>query len=108
MKEYYGDDPYLAISQEFPIEENDIVVVGSDGLFDNVFVTEIMNLINLNKESDEKLFTVPQTLADMAIARGKDIKFESPFSIKAKEQMLTFKGGKLDDTTVVLAKIKKT
>ena len=44
----------------------------------------------------------------MAITRGKDRKFESPFSVKAKEQMLTFKGGKLDDTTVVLAKIKKT
>ena len=50
-------------------------MVGSDGLFDNVFVSEIINLINMNKESEEKLFTVPQILADMAINRGKDIKF---------------------------------
>lgn len=82
--------------------------MGSDGLFDNVFVTEIMNLINQNKESDEKLFSVALLLAELAISRGKDTKFESPFSVKAKEQMLLFNGGKLDDTTVILAKIKKT
>jgi hypothetical protein len=49
--------------------------VASDGLFDNVFVTEIINMINMNKDSDEKLFTLPQTLAEMAIARWKDRTF---------------------------------
>lgn len=84
MEEYYGDDPYLSICQEFVLQENDIIVVGTDGLFDNVFVTEIMNLVNMNKENDEKLFIVPETLAQIAITRGNDTKFESPFSINAK------------------------
>jgi protein phosphatase PTC7 len=84
MEEYYGDDPYLSICQEFVLHENDIIVVGTDGLFDNVFVTEIMNLVNMNKENDEKLFTVPETLAQIAITRGDDTQFKSPFSINAK------------------------
>jgi serine/threonine protein phosphatase PrpC len=72
MEEYLGDDPYLSICQEFVLQENDIIVVASDGLFDNLFVTEIMNLVNMNKDSDEKLFTVPEILAQMAIMRGTD------------------------------------
>jgi serine/threonine protein phosphatase PrpC len=84
MDEYYGDNPYMSICQEFTLQENDIIVVGTDGLFDNVFATEIMNLVNMNKENDEKLFTVPETLAQIAITRGDDTQFESPFSINAK------------------------
>lgn len=38
-KGHGGDDPYQSICEDFITEENDIVVVGSDGLFDNVFVS---------------------------------------------------------------------
>lgn len=107
MKLYYGDDPYLSICQDFPIEENDIVVLATDGLFDNVFVNEITDLINANKDSDAKLFGMSQKLAELAIARGKDNKFLSPFSIKAEQYNRRFRGGKLDDTAVIVAKIKK-
>ncbi len=48
MEEYHGDDPYLSICEDFTIHQDDIIVVASDGLFDNVFVTEILNMVNLN------------------------------------------------------------
>lgn len=35
MKE--GDDPALAVNHKIPVQAGDIIVVGSDGLFDNVF-----------------------------------------------------------------------
>lgn len=38
MKKFNGDDPKESICVSLDIREDDIVVVGSDGLFDNVFV----------------------------------------------------------------------
>jgi hypothetical protein len=37
MKKYNGDDPRKAICVAIDVHEGDIVVVGSDGLFDNIF-----------------------------------------------------------------------
>lgn len=33
-----GDDPESAITVELPVEKDDIIIVGSDGLFDNLHV----------------------------------------------------------------------
>jgi hypothetical protein len=38
MKKYNGDDPRKAICVAIDVQEGDIVVVGSDGLFDNIFL----------------------------------------------------------------------
>jgi hypothetical protein len=38
MKKYNGDDPRKSICVSVDIQEGDIIVVGSDGLFDNIFV----------------------------------------------------------------------
>lgn len=42
----------------------------------------------------------------MAIQRGQDTSFWSPFAQRAKEQNLVYRGGKLDDTTVIISKIR--
>lgn len=41
----------------------------------------------------------------MAIRRGDDKKFNSPFAQRAKQNKLRYMGGKLDDTTVIVAHI---
>lgn len=43
----------------------------------------------------------------MAIERGKNTKFNSPFAQRAKKQNLNYLGGKLDDTTVIIAEIQQ-
>jgi hypothetical protein len=45
MKKYNGDDPRHSICGSLDIKDGDIVVVGSDGLFDNIFVDEILATI---------------------------------------------------------------
>ena len=45
MDKYGGDDPSLSICEDFKVFENDIVIVGSDGLFDNIYVDEMLKLI---------------------------------------------------------------
>ena len=41
----------------------------------------------------------------MAIARGKNKQFMSPFAERARKRGINYIGGKLDDTTVTIARI---
>ncbi len=59
----------------------------------------------MSLDDEEKLFGLSQKLAQLAIQRGQDKTFWSPFAQKAKQQMLKYSGGKLDDTTVIISKI---
>ena len=46
-------------------------------------------------------------LAVLAIERGQDTTFNSPFAQRAKQEGLKYMGGKLDDTTVIIGRIKR-
>ncbi len=52
MKKYNGDDPMNSVCVSIDIQENDIIVVGSDGLFDNIFVDEILATVEESINSD--------------------------------------------------------
>jgi hypothetical protein len=41
----------------------------------------------------------------MAIERGSNQKIETPFSRKAKLNKFNYMGGKLDDTTIIIARV---
>ena len=62
MKKYNGDDPRKAICVAIYIQEGDIVIVGSDGLFDNIFFDEILVTVEDALASDE-LFELPKLFA---------------------------------------------
>lgn len=81
--------------------------MGSDGLFDNVYVAEILDMVNQVHTIEEELFALREKLAKLAIERGKDMGFWSPFAQRAKEQNLVYRGGKLDDTTVIISKVRR-
>lgn len=49
--------------------------MGSDGLFDNIFVTEILQIINDNVKNIHDFSKISEKLANLAISRGKDTKF---------------------------------
>ena len=42
QKKYNGDDPRDSICIGIDIKANDIIVVGSDGFFDNVYEDEVL------------------------------------------------------------------
>ena len=43
--ESYSDDPSLADYKAHDVENDDIFIVGSDGLFDNLHVAQIIDII---------------------------------------------------------------
>ena len=50
-----GDDPEKAESQVHSIDHNDILIVGTDGLFDNLFDEQIISLISPFVRSKDSL-----------------------------------------------------
>ncbi|KXG31802.1 probable protein phosphatase 2C 1 isoform X2 [Sorghum bicolor] len=124
-QEHYFDCPYQisseAVGQTYQdalvcsvnLMEGDIIVSGSDGLFDNIFDQEILSIISESPGVDE----AAKALAELARKHSVDVTFDSPYSMEARsrgfdvpwwKKLLGAKliGGKMDDITVVVAQVK--
>ncbi|XP_048545285.1 putative protein phosphatase 2C 24 [Triticum urartu] len=90
---------------EIAVEEGDVVVVASDGLFDNVFDAMLEKIV----QSGQALSFTPKNMADIiasqAYAAARRTQ-DTPFSVAAREHGRNKTGGKKDDTTVVVAFIE--
>ncbi|WCJ30811.1 Protein phosphatase 2C family protein [Euphorbia peplus] len=94
-----------AHEEEIDVEDGDIIVAGTDGLFDNVYPDDIEKILKLNKNTNPK--KLASNLAKIALINAKDESYYSPFA-KAVEMMGSkHQGGKYDDITVVVAKIQR-
>mmetsp|Transcript_20451 Transcript_20451/g.70818 ORF Transcript_20451/g.70818 Transcript_20451/m.70818 type:complete len:583 (+) Transcript_20451:115-1863(+) len=98
---------------QFPVRVGDLVLLYSDGLADNLFECEILEVIdrmctNARQQgkgsgalADPELLS--RSLARAAQVRSWDTSADSPFSVAARQQGQAFSGGKEDDITVVAA-----
>ncbi|CAK7330421.1 unnamed protein product [Dovyalis caffra] len=123
-QEHYFDCPYQLSSEivgqtyldaavgRVEVMEGDTIVMGSDGLFDNVFDHEIVSTIARHSDVAE----AAKALANLASIHSMDSEFESPYSLEARskgfdvpfwKKVLGMKltGGKLDDITVVVGQV---
>ncbi|EIE90619.1 hypothetical protein RO3G_15330 [Rhizopus delemar RA 99-880] len=84
------DSPSDAQQFTVKIEEDDIIVLGSDGLFDNLFDDEILEEIKASIEhtDSDHLIAAPQSISDALAHRARI-------------------GGKADDISVIVAIVKK-
>lgn len=92
------------------VEAGDLVMLGSDGLFDNLFDTEIVTTVEeaWNKLTCKQRHTtigaraVAQAVANRAFFNSLDKHRETPYSRGATEEFdMVYSGGKADDITVV-------
>jgi len=97
------------------LREGDKIVLGTDGLFDNLFDSEILEIVNsstynLGKknmiESIDIRESIAEQLAKKAYEKSKNPCTSTPFSQHAKVHGIKVPGGKLDDITVVFATVK--
>ncbi|CAN1219249.1 Probable protein phosphatase 2C 26 [Linum perenne] len=120
-QEHYFDCPYQLSSETIgqtyldamisnvEVMEGDTIVMGSDGLFDNVFDHEIVSTIAQHKNVN-----------DTAKVHSLDSSYESPYALEARSKgievpmwkkilgmKLTGAGGKLDDITVIVGQVVK-
>jgi len=97
-------------SQQFTIkiQHGDIIIMGSDGIFDNLFEQDILEEITQfscqgGLKVDPQI--ISDTLAWKAKIASKDLNIYSPFQSRAIQEGLYYNGGKRDDISVMVAVI---
>ena len=101
-----SDSP--ADAEEFLLRTSpgDVVVVGTDGLFDNVFAEEVARLAALSKARGAGPSEAAEAVAAFARRRAADQQAATPFAVAAQAMGYNYRGGKMDDITVVVGFIE--
>ena len=109
----------------FRLKRHDLVITGSDGVWDNideeelaimtkVFMKEAIkgpSRIPLGQITDKDCVDITSDILRYIRVRALDKKFCSPFckranlAFKSKEIMFSWEGGKLDDTTLAITRV---
>ena len=99
-----GNDPNLAESGSLPVLPGDLVILGTDGLFDNLYCISILNTLEKQREQSGgnlNAFEIARALAERAFDLSLENNYFSPFCMGAiLNAGLLYKGGKSDDITV--------
>ncbi len=105
-----NDHPSEAKVYEFEVQEGDVIICATDGLFDNLFEEQMeKGATTLAATCSEEEFTalLAKWLAFQARIVGANRTCDSPFGKNASLKGYYFRGGKLDDVTVIACKVVK-
>eukprot|EP00210_Caulerpa_lentillifera_P004054 g3867.t1 len=112
----------------FSLDENDLILMATDGFWDNVFDKQILDFTSNQYGSRKTVEELAEGLARLAQRNALDEETPSPYTIAALEEgyeipwyekvlktrirdgrvkVGTLTGGKRDDITVIVAKVKK-
>ncbi|KAH9256294.1 hypothetical protein BASA81_005515 [Batrachochytrium salamandrivorans] len=97
-----------AMSMTLPLFSGDVVILGTDGLFDNVWLKELCHLLNSLPASElADASGLAHTLAHKAVEQSRLDEKRSPYSTLAARfgYDTASTGGKQDDVTVVVGLI---
>lgn len=98
------DAPTCGITGSLELHKQDLVLIGTDGLFDNLFRTTIEEVVNQAKASqpEDLAQCVANRLLKSAYERSIDPFVDTPFEKAAKKHGRLYTGGKPDDITVIV------
>ena len=97
----------------------DIIILATDGLFDNLDLDEIVAEVGAweksskeassssSSSSSQDIGALAEQLVQKARLLSLDKSRDSPFAILAKENDIMWGGGMPDDTSVVVARVTK-
>ncbi|TQE09105.1 hypothetical protein C1H46_005258 [Malus baccata] len=86
-----------------PVASGDVIIAGTDGLFDNLYNNEITAVVVHAVRAGLAPQVTAQKIAALARQRALDKNRQTPFSTAAQEAGFRYYGGKLDDLTVVVS-----
>ncbi|KAI8046237.1 protein phosphatase PTC7 homolog fig isoform X2 [Drosophila gunungcola] len=104
----YSDRPEMAVSTRHSLQPGDLVLLATDGLFDNLPESMLLKILNGLKERDEReLLVGASQVVDKARELSLNANYQSPFALKAREHNVPYPGGgKPDDITLILASVE--
>ena len=104
-----ADRPEDAVRASILVSAGDVVIVGSDGLWDNLFDRQIAQVAARHRaaSSAPNPAALARELASMAHAESVNRRAFTPYSYAASEWFdMVYDGGKPDDISIVAAFIE--
>lgn len=116
------ETPSDADTASIPIMAGDILVLSTDGLFDNMDLDDVITVVsqweakhfpgaNGVLDSSYQGHGAMQPLAQAMVEAARNFSLDSsrdgPFALLAKENDILWSGGMPDDTTVIVARVVK-
>ncbi|XVE94749.1 hypothetical protein REPUB_Repub02eG0035800 [Reevesia pubescens] len=103
-----GDLPSSGQVFAVPVAPGDVIIAGTDGLFDNLYNNEITAVVVHAVRAGLGPQVTAQKIAALARQRAQDRDRQTPFSTAAQDAGFRYYGGKLDDITVVVSYISSS
>jgi protein phosphatase PTC7 len=102
-----SDKPSDAWQFDFQLEEGDIIVSASDGFWDNFFEEDILKSLWVYEWTGptRRVETFSRYLAERAYESSLRRDSITPFSLASKMSGLDFRGGKVDDISVIVSEV---
>lgn len=115
------DQPKDAQSFTVQVEKGDIIIMATDGLYDNLFDKDILDIVRKHvqehtipatKDRPARICNLqPQMLSDVLANKAKEVsetryRIETPFQRRAMKEGFLMEGGKQDDISVIVAIVK--
>jgi protein phosphatase PTC7 len=100
-----GDNPTHAKTNRHQIQNNDLIILATDGIWDNLSVSQIMDIINKHISESGDISKLANKLAKEAETLSWDKSYNSPFAQKAREKNIVYYGGKPDDITIIIGQV---
>ncbi|KAL0453168.1 UNVERIFIED_CONTAM: putative protein phosphatase 2C 55 [Sesamum latifolium] len=99
------DNPSAAVEMELRVEAGDVVVAGTDGLMDNMHASEIVESVRRGSEKGRMMAEQVCYMANVALYNSFDGYADTPYSMASRKAGKWHRGGKVDDITVIIARI---
>ncbi|KAL7176067.1 hypothetical protein ACSBR2_029609 [Camellia fascicularis] len=103
-----GDLPSFGQVFTIPVALGDVVIVGTDGLFDNLYNNEVTAVVVHAMRAGLGPQVTAQKIVALARQRAQDKNSQTPFFTVAQDAGFRYYGGKPDDITVIVSYITST
>lgn len=110
-----SDQPEDSQLQDFQVQEGDLVVLGTDGVLDNLYPEEVCRIATESSQSAAKTglkltdpAEIAQAIVEAAFQKSIDRNARTPFADHARQAGLYHTGGKMDDITCVCAWVARS
>lgn len=90
-------------TQKLQLKESEVVLLMTDGVFDNIFDHELENATDKIMKSSKSAQQLAENICRMARSRSYEEYAECPFTVEGRKHGQYFHGGKPDDITVTVA-----
>lgn len=100
-----GDSPMLADKYSIDVKDGDLVLLATDGFFDNVHKDDVIGLTAEMRKHNVEAADMADALVKYAHKKSLESEGTTPFSRMAYRHGFSYQGGKEDDITVVIGVI---